>query len=210
MGLVKMKFRLFPRDEGFFPLLEKSARIACGCVAQLSEILRSLPATEAAVTALREAEREADDVVREVNRRLERSLVTPFDREDIQLLVTELDNVVDEIFAAADLVLLHRVTQPLNGLTDQLRLLDVITDKNLELIRSLVSLQDIPRLVDEIDRIESDADRIFRRVISELFSGNHSALDILRWKDIVESIEKSIDSVEHASDVVQSIAVKYA
>lgn len=205
-----MKFRLFPRDEGFFPLLEKSAGIACGCTAQLGKILRGLPATEATVTAMRDAEREADDVVREVNRRLERSLVTPFDREDIQLLVTELDNVVDEIFAAADLVLLHRVTQPLDGLVDQFRLLDVITDKNLELIRNLVSMQDIPRLVEEIDRIESEADRVFRRVTSELFSGTHSALDILRWKDIVESIEKAIDSVEHASDVVQSIAVKYA
>ena len=86
------------------------------------------------------------------------------DEEQKRIVKEAIHEWLDEIFAAADLVLLHRVTQPLNGLTDQLRLLAVITDKNLELIRNLVSLQDIPRLVDEIDRIESDADRVFRRV----------------------------------------------
>lgn len=205
-----MPFRIFPRDEGFFPLLEESASIAHECASRISGILRSLPPAEVEIDVIMAAERRGDVLVREVNRRLERSLVTPFDREDLQLLVTNLDDVIDEIFGAADLILLHHVAKELPGILDMAQLLEEITLKNIELMKALATFNDITRLVEEIDALESSADRMFRRVTGELFNGSHDALDILRWKEIVEAIESAIDAVEEVSDVVQSIAVKHA
>ena len=205
-----MAFRLIPRDEGFFPLFQKAAEISHECAQRLVGILHSVPPTESEVDAIMAAERQADEVVREITRRLDRALVTPFDREDIQLLATSLDDVTDEIFAAADLVYLHRVTSDLPGVFELGDLLSQITLANVDLISNLQSMQNISQLAETIDQLESSADRVFRRVTSELFSGRHDALDILRWKDIVEAIEKAIDAVETAADVVSSIAVKHA
>lgn len=205
-----MAFRIIPRDEGFFPLFEEAADIAHQCASRLVGMLHSLPPAEAEVDALMAAERKADELVREVNRRLERSLVTPFDREDIQLLATSLDDVTDEIFAAADLVFLHRVTAELPGLFELADILEQITKANSGLMKRLSSMRGISDEVDAIDQLESSADRVFRRVTGELFSGRHDALDILRWKEIVEAIERAIDAVEDAADIVQAISVKHA
>jgi hypothetical protein len=205
-----MGFRLIPRDEGFFPLFEQAAEIGHECAQRLVGILHSVPPTESEVDAMMAAERQADDLVREVDRRLEKSIVTPFDREDIQLLATSLDDITDEIFAAADLVLLHRVTSDLPGVFELADLLAQISLANCSLVRSLQSMENIGAQVDTIDQLESAADRVFRRITSELFSGRHDALDILRWKEIVEAIEAAIDAVERSSDVIRSIAVKNA
>lgn len=205
-----MAFRLIPRDEGFFPLFEQAAEIGHDCAKRLVGILHSVPPTETEIDGIMAAERQADDVVREISRRLDRSLVTPFDREDIALLATSLDDVTDEIFAAADLVLLHRVTGDLPGVFELADLLTQITLANCDLVRSLQTYDNISEQLETIDRLESSADRVFRRVTSELFSGRHDALDILRWKEIVEAIEKAIDAVEEASDVIGSISVKHA
>ena len=205
-----MAFRIIPRDEGFFPLFEQAAEISHECAQRLVGILHSVPPTESEVDGIMAAERRADEIVREVGRRLERSLVTPFDREDIAQLATSLDDVTDEIFAAADLVLLHRVTGDLPGVFELADLLTQITLANCDLIRNLKSMDSISELIESIDKLESSADRVFRRVTSELFSGRHDALDILRWKDIVEAIEKAIDAVEEASDIVASVVVKHA
>ena len=177
---VVMAFRIFPRDEGFFPLLEESSVIAHDCAKRISGILRSLPPAEVEIDAIMAAERRADEIVRELHRRLERSLVTPFDREDLQELMSKLDDVVDEMFAAADLIFLHRVTSELPGLFDMSQLLEEITLTNVTLMRNLSSFTGITELVEEIDQLESSADRMFRRVTGELFSGSHDALDILR------------------------------
>ena len=205
-----MAFRLIPRDEGFYPLFVEAAEIAREAAERLAAMLTSLPATDDQVVEFMKAEKSGDEVVREVGRRLEKSLITPFDREDISLLVSSLDDVTDDIFAAADLVLLHNVRTELAGVNDLTRLLVEITTANVELAGRLSSMRGIPELVDKIDGLESQADRQFRRVMAELFSGRHDALDILRWKNIVEAIERAIDAVEEASDIVMSVAVKNA
>lgn len=205
-----MAFRLIPRDEGFYPLFNEAADVASDAAKQLAAMLRSLPATDDQVREFMQVEKKGDEVVREVNRRLERSLITPFDREDIQLLATSLDDVTDEIFAAADLVLLHNVSTELKGVSELVSILVEITEANRELTDLLSSMRGIPEMVDRIDSLESRADREFRRVMAELFSGRHDALDILRWKNIIEAVERATDAVEEASDVILSIAVKSA
>ena len=205
-----MRFRLIPRDESFYPLFDQQAQIAADTAVVLRTLMTSLPIDAEHAQAVVDAEKQADGVLRQVRQRLETSIVTPFDREDIQALANALDDVVDEMRAAADSALQHNIGTALTGVDDLLRILGEITAKNVTLVKGLRSMRDLNPLIDEIERLESEADGVFRTVMAELFSGRHDALDILRWKDVVEAIESAIDAVEDASDEVQSIAVKHA
>lgn len=205
-----MRFRLIPRDESFYPMFDRQAQIAADTAIVLEALVTSLPISAEQVERVVAAEKEADGVLRQIRDNLEHSIVTPFDREDIQALSNALDDVLDEMRAAADNAFQHNLKTPLSGIGDLLRLLREITAKNVQLIASLRTLTDLYPLIDEIERLESEVDTQYRKVMAELFSGGHDALDILRWKDVVESIEGAIDAVEDASDEVQSIAVKHA
>ncbi len=204
-----MRFRLIPRDESFFPLFDQQAQIAADTALVLQNLMASLPVSAERAQAVVDAEKKADGVLRHVRERLETSIVTPFDPEDIQKLSNSLDDVLDEMREAGDSALQHNIGAPLPGVDDLLRILVQITTKNVELVKGLRSLRGLQTLIDEIERLESEADGVYRKVMAELFSGRHDALDILRWKDVVEAIEGAIDAVEDASDEVQSIVVKH-
>ena len=205
-----MRFRLIPRDESFYPLFDQQAQIAADTAVVLRELIASLPVDAVKTQTVVDAEKQADGVLRQVRDRLETSIVTPFDPEDIQSLANSLDDVLDEMRAAADSALQHNIGASLAGVDELLRILVDITAKNVVLVKGLRNFKDLKPLIDEIERLESEADGTFRTVMAELFSGRHDALDILRWKDVVEAIESAIDAVEDASDEVQSIAVKHA
>jgi len=205
-----MRFRLIPRDESFYPLFDQQATIAATTAEELERLVLELPVSAERAESVVTAEKRADAVLRDVRAALDTVIVTPFDREDIQALANSLDDVIDEMRAAADTALQHRITTPLPGTGDLLRILREITAKNVQLVHGLRTLRNLTPLVDEIERLESEADSVFRKVMAQLFSGEYDALEILRWKDVVEAIESAIDAVEDASDVVQSIAVKHA
>jgi predicted phosphate transport protein (TIGR00153 family) len=205
-----MRFRLIPRDESFYPLFEDQAdRIASTAIA-LQGLVTHLPVTAEGVRTIVDAERAGDAVTEKVRQQLEKSIVTPFDREDIQALANHLDDVLDEMRAVADHLHLHNISAPISGVSDQLALLVKASERNIELVRSLRTLKGVGKVADDIERIESEADGMYRRVTAELFNGNHDALEILRWKDIVEAVESAIDAIEDTSDVIQFIAVKHA
>jgi len=205
-----MGFRLIPRDQGFFPLFDELATVAAGCAQHLQTMFTKTPLQLEDVDWIVGQEHKGDDITKDIRRRLETSIVTPFDREDIQILVNGLDDVIDDIRAAADTAYLHHVTSSLAGLNELIDLLVLITQANVRCIASLRTLRDANSIVDEIDRLESEADAAYRRVTAELFSGRYDALDVLKWKDVVEGVERAIDAVERASDIVQSIAIKHA
>ena len=172
--------------------------------------MASLPVVADRVETIIAAERAGDEVMRSVRSRLETSIVTPFDREDIQSLANSLDDVLDEMRAAADLAHLHQLSSPLPGVSELVA--SAAQDRRGErpLVGRLRRSNDVTVHLDEIDSLESEADALFRRIMAELFSGNHDALDILKWKDIVEAVERAINAVEDASVVIESIAVKHA
>ncbi|MBI4883488.1 MAG: DUF47 family protein [Actinobacteria bacterium] len=205
-----MRFRLIPRDQGFYELFDKMASTAAEAAVTLAGLMESLPVPANAAEAVVIAEKQGDGVLRDIRARLETAIITPFDREDIQALANALDDVLDEMRAAADSAFQHNIRSPLPGIQELLRILCEATARNVALISGLRTLRNLAPIIDEIERLESEADGIYRKVMAELFSGRHDALDILRWKDVVESIESAIDAVEDASDEVQSIVVKHA
>jgi predicted phosphate transport protein (TIGR00153 family) len=217
---VPVRFRLVPRDEGFFPLFNEAAENVAECARRLRDLLDHFavdaPAEadgrdlEKLVTLIGDCERRGDELTRTILSRLNSSFVTPFDREDIHALTEELDDVVDEMQAAADLLVLHRVEKPLPEVRDLADVLVKAAEASVALIAKLPNLRDVQPELEAIDQLESDADRIYRRSVAHLFSGEFKAFAVLKWKDVVESIEGAVNAIENISDIVESIVLKHA
>jgi predicted phosphate transport protein (TIGR00153 family) len=215
-----VRFRLVPRDEGFFPLFNEAAENVAECARRLRDLLDhfavdTLPESdgrdlEKLVTLIGDCERRGDELTRTILSRLNSSFVTPFDREDIHALTEELDDVVDEMQAAADLLVLHRVEKPLPEVRDLADVLVKAAEASVALIAKLPNLRDVQPELEAIDQLESDADRIYRRSVAHLFSGEFKAFAVLKWKDVVESIEGAVNAIENISDIVESIVLKHA
>ena len=206
-----MAFRLIPRDDSFFPPFDRLAVGAVDAAKLLDTLLKSVPITDAPVLAIVDAERGADKISREVLTQIERSIVTPFDREDIYTLTDKLDDVFDSIRAAAELAQSHHLSQKINGISDFTGLLVRITEANVSVIERLKSLG--RGVVDDVHRVsnlESEGDEIHRGLVGELYSGKYEALEVLRWTNVIERIEKAINAVEKTARLVQGIAIKHA
>jgi predicted phosphate transport protein (TIGR00153 family) len=157
-----------------------------------------------------ECERRGDEVTATILRRLDQSFVAPFDREDIHALTEQMDDVVDDIQAVSELLLLHDVDEPLEEVRELADVLVKAAEANVALIGKLSKLRGIESELQAVDRLESEADRIYRRSVAHLFSGDFNAFDVLRWKDIVEAIEESVNGLEKIGDIVEGIALKHS
>jgi uncharacterized protein len=205
-----MKFRLIPRDEGFFDLfsqaavnIDKGAQIVADLLSELTDIPQR-------VEQLVEIEHQGDLLNRETLQRLDRAIITPFDREDIHALAESLDDVADRIRAVGELVQLHQVTECLESTVELSRLLARASAANVRMIGKLNRLRDLQPEFDEIDAAETEGDSVYRRGLAELYSGNYKAFAVLRWQDIVSELEEALDGFEDVSYLVATIAVKHA
>ncbi len=205
-----MRFRLLPRDEGFFPLFDAAAENIAECARRLRTIIGDLTDLEAKQRLVVECEKRGDELTSTILTRLNSSFVTPFDREDIHALTEMLDDVVDDMQAACDLLLLHNVTAPLPDMGEMGDILVRAAEATVSLISKLPRLRGLESDLAAIDELESAADSIYRRSVAHLFSGDYDAFDVLKWKDVVESIEAAVNAIERISDIVESIALKHA
>ncbi len=215
-----MRFRLFPRDDSFYPLFDDAAENVAECARRFRDLLDHYSDDSSTDTGTRDVEKlvnlindcesRGDELTRTILRRLNKSFVTPFDREDIHALTEELDDVVDEMQAAADLLVLHRVEKPLPEVRDLADILVKAAEANVALIAKLPRLRDMDSELEAIGRLETEGDRVYRRLVAHLFSGEFKAFNVLKWKDVVEAIEKSVNAIENISDIVESIVLKHA
>jgi predicted phosphate transport protein (TIGR00153 family) len=205
-----VRFRLVPVDDEFFTLFSASARNVADAARRLRDLIGDLDHIEQHLQLVVDCERKGDAHVRSLLQRLSSSFVTPFDREDIHALAEELDDVVDDILSIAGLLRLMKVETIIPELTEQAEILVQMADRNAELIDRLEKMRDVRELLDEIDRLESDGDAVHHRAIGRLFSGDMSPLDVLKWKDILEAMEASLNTLEDISDIVESIVLKHA
>ena len=205
-----MRFRLVPRDEGFFPLFDRAAQNVAECARRLSDLLADLPNAADKRELVGQCENLGDELTREILRRLNSSFVTPFDREDIHELTEEIDDVVDDMQAAADLLVLHNVQRALPEMSDLAAVLVEAAEANVALIAKLPRLRALEPDLERIDELETQADHLYRRAVAHLFSGDFDAIDVLRLKDVIESIEASVNAIENISDIVESIALKHS
>jgi uncharacterized protein len=208
--MAKRRFWLIPRDESFFELFLKTA----GLLVQGAELLQDLVSNFDDVTAkgrrLHDIEHEADEMTHEVMRRLNTTFVTPLDREDIHELASLLDDVMDHMDAAADLMVLHKIEKPLPEMLTQVDLLVMATAATRDALSMLPDFRSLSEYFVEVNRLENEGDRIYRRAIADLFGGDFKAMDVLKWKDIIDELEAAMDELEDVANALEGIALKQA
>jgi uncharacterized protein len=202
------RFRLVPTDDGFFELFEAAAANARDCAEQLCKLTASLSDFDEHYDEIKGFERRGDEITRDLLSRLDASFITPYDREDIHALAEELDDVVDDMFSAASLIHLVQLSETLPELTELGDVLVAMAEEMVSLIGGLRTGEPARARLERIEHLERQGDFVFRRVMGRLFSGDYDALEVIKLKDIVEAMERSLNAIEDVSDVVESILVK--
>ena len=209
-----MKLRIFPREESYFDLFDEVAANLAEAAGQLLDMVEDFVDPEMKAKRLVEAEHEGDRLTHAIYSRLNTTFVTPFDREDIHALTGQLDDVLDAMEAAADMLVLHRVMEPLDAVVEQARLIDQAAQATAEGLRNLRGLKQEPlrSYLININELENQGDRLYRRARADLynFDTEHPARYLLIWKDIVEQLEEALDGFEHVANTVETVIIKHA
>jgi predicted phosphate transport protein (TIGR00153 family) len=205
---VHVGLRLRPVDTSFYDLFTMSAQHLVAGAELLAEMLSDSSDKVSVAERMRAAEHAADETTHEIVKKVNSTFVTPFDREDIYALGSGLDDVMDMMDEAVDLILLYEVKSLPPELSDQVEVLQrcaELTSDAMPRLRSMKSLEDYWI---EINRLENTGDRNHRRTLAKLFSGEFATIEVLKLKDIVESLEGAIDAFEKVANIVEQIAVK--
>jgi len=205
-----MRFRLIPTDDAFYELFDDAAANLATGAEHLRTLFIDFTDVEGKVEQVDACERRGDELTRAIVARVNKSFVVPFDREDIHALSEEIDDAVDDLAAAADLLVLHHVSEPLTGMKELVDIIVEAAQVAVSLIAKLPKLKNVEDDLTALGQLESTADRIYRRTVAELFSGEYDAFTVLKWKDIVEALEHSVNSIEKIGDIVESIVLKHA
>jgi uncharacterized protein len=204
-----VRLSLIPKETSFYDLFAKSADNLVVGAALLTELLSAAKADRGAIAdRMREVEHAGDEATHAIYRQLNSSFITPFDREDIYGLASSLDDVMDAMEAAVDLVALYQIDELPAGVTDQVDVLVRAADLTAEAMPRLRSMKDLAEYWIEINRLENQADQIYRRLLAHLFSGEYDALTVMKLREVVEYLEEAADKFEHVANTIETIAVK--
>lgn len=203
-----MRLRLVPREESFFDLFEEMARKVQQGAEALLDLLTNYSDIDRKTGLVLDIEHEGDEITHEVFRRLNTTFITPFDREDIHRLASSLDDILDHIEAAAEYLQLHKIDNPLPQMVSLTETLTDAARKTSVAMPNLRKMKNLEEYWIEINRLENEGDRFYRRTIAELFSGDYKAMDVLKYKDIIEEIETAIDRLEDVANTMESIVLK--
>jgi hypothetical protein len=203
-----MGFSLFPRDEDFFSLFKKQAALVRKGCDQLHEMAERYDGIEERARTLKDVEHSGDLVTHELFERLNRTFITPLDRDDIHDLASGLDDVLDAVEAIASRFVLFNIAT----MTDEARkLTSVIAQSGIQIEKAVGELKDMKSLKSfliEIHRLENEADGISRMAVAELFSGRHDVLDVMRWKELYGRLEGAADRCEDVANTIEAIVLK--
>ena len=157
---------------------------------------------------MRAAEHAGDDITHGIFHQLNSSFITPFDREDIYNLASSLDDVMDYMEEAVDLVVLYEIEALPKGVEQQIEVLARAAELTAAAMPNLRSMDNLAEYWIEVNRLENQADQIHRKLLAHLFGGTYEALEVLKLKQIVDVLEEAADAFEHVANTVETIAVK--
>jgi uncharacterized protein len=204
-----MGIRLTPQRREFFDLYCEASGNIVAIAAKLVALLDRFPdGTGEALRDIKELEHEGDRLTHDVIYLLNRTFVTPFDRDDMYRLAAALDDVCDHIDEAADNVDMFKVKVIPDRAKEQAQVLQRAAVKLHDAVQLLEGFKDSRRQLLELRRLEDEGDRIAREAVAELFRSGQDPLSIIRWKDIHERLEEAIDACQSAADVLEAIVVK--
>ena len=206
-----MRLSLVPRPAEFYELFTEAGANALVAAQKAESRFREFPNSSVTQADVKGVEHEGDRITRELIQLLNTQYVTPFDREDIFALAKAIDDVVDHIEEASDLLELYGVESPTKQSIEQSRILTAAVGHLCSALGSLKSRRGVQEELITLKELEDEGDRVLRDAIADLFRDERiDPLTVIRWKDIFEALEDALDACESAANVVGNIVVKNA
>jgi uncharacterized protein len=210
--IKSMAFSLIPREEKFFDLFDQQVKALLEAATTFRSLVKDWSPDHPAIQKLRDLEHECDITTHEIMDKLNRTFVTPMDREDIHELAKELDDVIDIIQAISERMLLFRIKETTEDLVELSRILEEAVANVTKAVTSIRQLNRPRRILDyciEINRLENRGDRTQEKAIENLFNNSKDAIEIIKWKEIYDFAEAAIDKCEDVANTIEGIVVKY-
>ena len=203
-----MKLSLVPQEREYFRLFSEFAANLEKAAQLLSAVMTDFGTLKSTARQMVELEHVGDKIVHDIVKRLNKTFVTPLDREDIYDLASTLDEILDSIDAAVDLMVLYRIEQPTTHVAEQAVVLAQQTSVLRQAIDGLEKRKGLDDHWIEVNRLENEGDRLYRDAVAELFDGEMKCTDIIKWKDIYTTLEAAIDQCEDVANILETIVLK--
>ena len=201
-------FSIFPKHEDFFDLFKKQGSLvlqSCELLLDMMEHFEDLPAKTA---RLKDVEHQGDLVAHEIFEKLNRTFITPLEREDIHDLASGLDDVLDAVEAIGTRFVLFKVAKPTPEAIELARIMVRCGVQIDQAVANLKGFKNLMAFTIELNRLENEADTISREVVAELFNGSYDPIDVLRWKELYGRLEAAADLAEDVANIIESIVLK--
>ncbi|HEU4591824.1 MAG TPA: DUF47 domain-containing protein [Steroidobacteraceae bacterium] len=208
--------RLMPREGRFFNLFDNHAKLIVDGALALADVLRQYENgrdRDAGIKLIEDAEHAADRITHETVQLLHTTFVTPFDRDDIHRLISRMDDVLDLIQDTAESLVLYDIQKVTPEATQLAELLLRCAERVQSAVGLMASMADAPailKICQEIDRLESDADKVMRTAISELFRNESDVRQVIKLKAVYESLESATDKCQDVANVIESVVLENA
>lgn len=205
--------RLLPKQESFFDLFDKQVQTVNQSAQCLQALMADFREAEDAAFKIKSIEHDADEIAHEIIKHLNRTFVTPIDRDDIHALVCALDDIVDYIDSAADRMVLYEIEQPTEAAIKLSRILAEATALTVTAVRCLRDMRqpsEIREACIAINRLENQGDRANREALAKLYQMHDKPIEALKWREIYDHIETAIDKCEDVADILESTVLKNA
>jgi uncharacterized protein len=206
-------FRIVPQEMAFFDLFEKAVAIAQEGARELHELLVAWDDVPERAKRVKDIEHRGDEVTHEIFDRLNRTFITPLDREDIHELASKLDDIVDLIDTAVSRLMLYKIEKPreeARQLADCLVHATRILGEMMPAMRNMKNADMIRQLCRDVHTQENEGDRIEQHALASLFDGGHDPLYVMKWKNIIEELESATDRCEDVANAIEGIVLKNA
>lgn len=203
------RITLVPQKKEFFHLYNRAAANAVEIAGLLDSMLESFPdEKDVWLRRIKDAEHAGDRLTHEVVDLLNRTFVTPFDRDDMYRLAGALDDICDHVDEAAGNIVGYGVTHVRSAAREQTSVILRAATQLKDAVELLEGFKDSHRHLDELRELEDEGDRLNRAAVSDLFTSEQDPIAVIRWKDIHERLEEAVDACENAADVLEAILVK--
>jgi hypothetical protein len=204
------KLKLIPREEKYFDLFNAMATHIHASAKLLAQLFNEFDQAERYVHQIKDLEHQCDDLTHAIVKKLNQTFITPIDREDIYALTRALDDVIDLIDSAASHMLLYRVTRVTDTARKQADVIVRATAEIMQAVPRITTHSDLERYFIAIHALENEGDSLFREGVAQLFQDHEDPLDVIKWKDLYETLERSIDMCEDVANVLESVVLKNA
>jgi uncharacterized protein len=204
-------FKFFPREVRFYDLFEQQGQHILNAASLLHDLVHNFTDARAKLHAINEVEHQGDQITHEIVRRLNTTFITPLDREDIHALASRLDDVLDYMEAAAERLVLYRIKEPTSAARAMATVIVEISRATDRAVRCLRTMDPgFHEQAVEVNRLENTADKILRDSLAELFEQQADPIEVIKWKEIYETMEIVTDRCEDVANVIEGIILKMA